>query len=152
MADVHDKCAALATEVTTLRQVLKKDMANPPSKSNAKPVSHPPKRTYARVAKTDSTSVPTTTKAQAPKAAGSQSIVGHNSSGKVIRVQGARRIWGTLKSSPSDAVLGTIYKLTEVKSNLQIKRKFKKQTGCKMLWWLVVRRRSSSNWILTGIK
>ena len=35
-------------------------------------------------------------------------------------------------------VLGTIHKLSEVKENLQIKRKFKKLTGNKTLWWFVV--------------
>ena len=59
------------------------------------------------------------------------------SSGKVV-VEGARRIWGTLKNFPSTAVLGAISKLTEVKDSLQIRRKFKKLTGNKMLWWFVI--------------
>lgn len=53
-------------------------------------------------------------------------------------VEGARRIWGTLKNFPSTAVLGAISKLTEVKDSLQIRRKFKKLTGNKMLWWFVI--------------
>ena len=35
-------------------------------------------------------------------------------------------------------MLGTISKLTEVKDNLQIRRKFKKLTGNKTLWWFVI--------------
>ena len=42
---------------------------------------------------------------------------------KKIIVEGARRIWGTMKACPSSVVLSTIAKVTEIKDELRIKKK-----------------------------
>ena len=57
--------------------------------------------------------------------------------GKVL-VEGARRIWGTMKASSISATQGTICKLTSLKDKLQIKRKTKALTNNKLTWWFVI--------------
>ena len=57
--------------------------------------------------------------------------------GKVI-VQGARRVWGTMKSCTSAAISGAISKLTTVSANLRVKRKFRTLHDNKSAWWFVI--------------
>ena len=62
----------------------------------------------------------------------------HGESRGKIKVEGARRIWGTIKNCSSKAVLATISKLTSTRLQLTIKRKTKELASNKMLWWFVV--------------
>ena len=64
-----------------------------------------------------------------------------------VSVPGARRIWGTLKSTTTRAVENVITTLTKVSgSELKIKRKYKTATGSSarvVRWWFVVRAEES---------
>ena len=64
-----------------------------------------------------------------------------------VSVPGARRIWGTLKSTTTRAVENVITTLTKVRgSELKIKRKYKTATGNSthvVRWWFVVRAEES---------
>ena len=54
------------------------------------------------------------------------------------RVAGVRRIWGTLKSTTTNAVSGTIRKLANVDKDLRVLRRLKK-SGEKTQWWFVLK-------------
>ena len=57
------------------------------------------------------------------------------------RVVGARKIWGTLKTTTSNAVSSTISKLTSKGNQVQVKRKYKsiQNTNKTVCWWFVLR-------------
>jgi len=55
------------------------------------------------------------------------------------KVVGARRIWGTLKTTTVATVTSALSRLTSVGDKLQIRRKFKTTTGNRIRWWFVVR-------------
>ena len=57
---------------------------------------------------------------------------------KKIIVEGARRIWGTMKACPSSVILSTIAKVTEIKDELRIKKKTRNLPGNKLIWWFVI--------------
>ena len=57
---------------------------------------------------------------------------------KRVIVEGARRIWGTMKACPPSVVLNTIAKVTEIKEELRIRRKSKNLSGNKLVWWFVL--------------
>ena len=61
----------------------------------------------------------------------------HARPGKVL-VQGARKIWGTMKNCTIAAVLGAISKLTPSISNLRVKRKYKSLSNNKIAWWFII--------------
>ena len=61
-----------------------------------------------------------------------------------VSVPGARRIWGTLKSTTTRAVEKVITTLTKVSSSeLRIKRKYKTVAGNSTRWWFVIRGQES---------
>ena len=55
-------------------------------------------------------------------------------------VNGARRIWGTLKSASAHTVQNTIVKLSKRSdaNSLQVKHKYKILQNGKCLWWFVI--------------
>ena len=55
------------------------------------------------------------------------------------KVVGARRIWGTLRTTTVATVTSALSRLTSVGDKLQIRRKFKTTTGNRIRWWFVVR-------------
>ena len=55
------------------------------------------------------------------------------------KVVGARRIWGTMKTTTVATVTSALSRLTSVGGRLQIRRKFKTTTGNRSRWWFVVR-------------
>ena len=59
---------------------------------------------------------------------------------KLVKVSGARKVWGTLKACSQATILSTISKLlpTVSKLNLTIKRKTR-ELGPKSIWWFVIR-------------
>lgn len=66
-----------------------------------------------------------------------------NNARKSVKAVGARKIWGTLRTTTCTAVRNTLNSLTEVSSNdLQIKRKYKtsRNNPVKVTkWWFVIR-------------
>ena len=56
-----------------------------------------------------------------------------------VKTVGVRRIWGTLKSSPTTAVASVLKKCTTVGTKLTVKRKFKTSDAGKMKWWFLVK-------------
>ena len=66
-----------------------------------------------------------------------------SNSQKMVKADGARKIWGTLKTTTCTAVRNTISSVTKVsRSNLQIKRKYKlnrNNPDTVSKWWFVVR-------------
>jgi len=68
-----------------------------------------------------------------------------NSDAQKVRAHGVRRVWGTLKSSSSNAVKNTIshHVLVSVEAvpqigNIVVKRKYKRLPGNKIRWWFLV--------------
>ena len=55
-----------------------------------------------------------------------------------VKVDGARRVWGTMKTCSPGAILATITKLISKKVDLRVKRKTKKTQKNKLLWWFVI--------------
>ena len=57
------------------------------------------------------------------------------------RVVGARKIWGTLRTTTSNAVSSTLSKLTSKGNQVQVKRKYKsiQSTNKTARWWFVLR-------------
>ena len=51
------------------------------------------------------------------------------------RVVGARRVWGTLPTTPTAAVVGTLKKLTKAGGKVRVFRKFKTNRQGKACWW-----------------
>ncbi len=56
-----------------------------------------------------------------------------------LKVAGVRRIWGTLKTSPTSAIASALKKFTTVGSKLTVKRKFKTNEAGKVKWWFLVK-------------
>ena len=54
---------------------------------------------------------------------------------------GARKIWGTLRTTTSNAVSSTLSKLTSKGNQVQVKRKYKsiQNTNKTARWWFVLR-------------
>ena len=60
-----------------------------------------------------------------------------------IQAQGARRVWGTLKSCTSTAVKGAIVRLISNQlvpgiENITVKRKYRRTSNNKLRWWFLV--------------
>ena len=55
------------------------------------------------------------------------------------RVSGARRIWGTLRSTTVAAVTTALSRLTTVGSKLQVRRKYKTGKDNRSRWWYIVK-------------
>lgn len=51
------------------------------------------------------------------------------------RVAGARRVWGTLPTTPTAAVVSTLKKLTKAGDKVRVFRKFKTNRQGKACWW-----------------
>ena len=144
--DIRDKYSALAAEVTSLRQVVDSLVKDAKSSSKA---SARPKRSYA-TAVTASTTVSrpdaTTSKPAAiasqqtgpEKSPASSSNASGESSKSRIKVDGARKIWGTVPTCSAGAVAATISKLVPTKLQLRIRRKTRNLNGNKVVWWFVV--------------
>jgi hypothetical protein len=136
VTDIRDKYSALAAEVANLRQLidsLKKEKTSP--KTNTMPPK--PKRTYARVARTAAVSNTAST-AAAPFEIPPKAPRPRRDSSLKVKVDGARRIWGTVPTCTAAAVAATISKLISHNLQLRVRRKTKPISGNKVLWWFVV--------------
>ena len=146
-ADIRDKYSALAAEVTSLRQVVDSIVKDAKSSSKAKAR---PKRSYATAITASTTisqplAVATTSKPTAAvsqhtgpeKSPASASIIGGESSKSTIKLDGARKIWGSVPTCSAGAV-ATISKLVPTKLELRIRRKTRNLNGNKVVWWFVV--------------
>ena len=54
-------------------------------------------------------------------------------------VDGVRRVWGTMRDSSCQTVLGTLQRLTSVAQSIEVRRKFKKVGEKKVRWWFLIR-------------
>ena len=150
MAEVHERCATLATEVSTLRQAIERLSAASPTETN---VGSKPNRTYAGAAVRTARDTPrrsnpstghgrprTTAKLSSNTSADASSRPPYrqqreraSASGRVP-VVGARRVWGAYALCAPAAIQGAIAKLTSVKVKLQIKRKTKVLSNNMSVW------------------
>ena len=130
--------ATLTAEVAALRQLvdsLKKEKT-----------SMPPKRTYARAALTTASTTSsnsakiaaTTLSVNPPKASKSDHPRRSHDSSSRVKVDGARRIWGTVPTCSAGAIVATISKLIPNNLQLRVRRKTKMAGSNKVLWWFVV--------------
>ena len=76
-----------------------------------------------------------------------------------VRVRGARKIWGTMKSTTAAAVANALKTLAISPQNaLSVKRKYKINAKCVTRWWFVIRGEESlleqlqSNWHLVNVQ
>ena len=155
MADIRDKFSALTAEVATLRHLINSLQKEKPSlKSNTMP----PKRTYARVARTASatTTPKSTVSAAAPgekfPRAPKNDRPGHERSSSKVKVDGARRIWGTVQTCSVGAVAATISKLIPNSLQLRIRRKTKILATNKVCGGLLFTVQILLHWNKTGTK
>ena len=159
MTDVRDKCTALADEVTALRQLvgsLVKD-TKLSSKPNVRPNAAKSKRSYA-TAVTTSTTVPlpaaAVSRPTAPGRTGPEkSLIARNiasgeSNKSRVKVNGARKIWGTVPTCSAGAIAATISKLVPTKLQLRIRRKTKMLSNNKAVWRFIVHGEESDLHIL----
>lgn len=58
---------------------------------------------------------------------------------KKQRVPGARRLWGTLKTTTTNAVKSALSKLTSIGDKVTVKRKYKTHNQGRMHWWFVLK-------------
>ena len=148
MCEVRKKYFALAAEITTLRQVvdtLVKD-AKSSSKPNARHSYH--KRSYATAVTASTTVSLPGAVASKPAASTSQQTglekppnaknVSGESKKSRIKVDGARKIWGTVPTCSAGAVAATISKFVPSKLKLRVRRKTKTLSSNKAMWWFVV--------------
>ena len=150
MINVRDKCSALAAEVTTLRELvgsLVKD-AKLSSKPNVRPNAAKSKRPYTTTV-TTSTTVPlpaaAVSRPTAPGRTGPENpsitrlnIASGESNKSRVKVDGARKIWGTVPTCSAGAIATTISKLVPTKLQLRIRRKMKMLSNNKVVWWFIV--------------
>ena len=54
-------------------------------------------------------------------------------------VSGVRRIWGTMRSCTSRAVLTTLQRMSKLSEKFQVRRKFKKRDNGALQWWFLIR-------------
>ena len=140
----ESKMTAISAEVTKLKQALSDRKQSEPLKPSSRRtpatrVPRPSKRTYAAaagfVANNPSTS---TAKATTATDDGSQAATASDrKTDAKVKVVGARRIWGTLKTCSPGAVSTTISKLVPTTGALRVKRKTKRLAN-KSVWWFVV--------------
>ena len=137
----RETCSALAGEVATLRQALDSLEKEVKSSSQLRHPNHG-KQTYAAALKAPSTGsrrpAPTrSTTAPSSGAQREQKAQGESSKSKV-KVDGARRVWGTMRACSPGAILATISRLVPVRLELRIKRKTKLLASGKTVWWYVI--------------
>lgn len=131
---LHREIKDLQRNVGKLLSEPKTSVSKNPSKSYASITAAGPKAQHS-----DSQVAHKNHQAKEPSHSNSPLSSRQNSSSKEkVLVLGARRIWGTLKACPSSIIQSTISKLTSVKDDLQVKRKFKKLPGGKTTWWFVI--------------
>ena len=155
MTEVREKYSALAAEVSALRQIVDTLTKTNSDKATLKPntarsVTHP-KRSYARATRAAHSSATTKLSATATSKA-TPSVGTATRQPRVetphdertvepkskVKVNGARRIWGTLPTCSAGAIAATISKLVPAKLQLRIRRKTKMLANNKVLWWFIV--------------
>ena len=152
MAEVCDRCSALAAEVSSLRDAIDslkgaKSLTQPPLSAGH------PKRSYARIARTHQFPHPAATNKTTKRAEASllpskrDTLSGpsenrranSNQSRPKMKVDGARRIWNTVPTCSAKAIASTVSKPVPTKHNLLVKRKTKSiLNNSKTVWWFVV--------------
>ena len=152
MAEVRDRCSALAAEVSSLRDAI--DSLKGAKLSTQPPLSagHP-KRSYARIARTHQFPHPAATNKKTKRAEASllpsksDTLGGPSENRRAnstqsrpkTKVDGARRIWNTVPTCSAKAIASTISKLVPTKLDLRVKRKTKSiLNNSKTVWWFVV--------------
>ena len=55
------------------------------------------------------------------------------------KVEGVRRIWGTVRSCTSRTILTTLQKFSTVAERVEVRRKFKKCRDIRVQWWFLIR-------------
>ena len=133
----RETCSALAGEVTTLRQAL--DTLEKEVKSSSSSRSRHSKQTYSAAVKTASTgssSAPARSVAAPPSDAQRKRKAGEPKT--KIKVDGARRVWGTMRACSPGTIAATISRLVPDKLELRIKRKTKQLANSKSVWWFVI--------------
>ena len=68
-----------------------------------------------------------------------RSSTGIRSARPKIKVDGARRIWGSVPTCSTRAITTTISKLVSTEFQLQVKRKTRIHANNKTVWWFIVR-------------
>lgn len=155
MAGTRESCAKLASEVSSLRQVISSLSARLSTATRPKN-NHEP--TYAgavrslvpqcpnRRGSSDSASIrPLSSKPNdgvqksSVTQRASDSRPSKSKARERVKVEGARRIWNTVPTCTTRAIAATISKLAgPTKLELRFKRKTKKARNNKTLWWFVV--------------
>ena len=136
--ELHSKVSKMEAEVSALRAVVVKlssEGIKPPSKvptTTRRP--RPPRKSYATAAAVRPPQPRNTTTASISPPQPGQ----HGESRPKVKVEGARRVWGTMKTSSAGAILAAITKLISKKVDLRVKRKTKKSHNNKLLWWYVI--------------
>ena len=144
MAEIRDRCSALATEVLSLRQALE-SLKETVKLSSSKPSEQQPRRTYARAVRIRQPPIskPATSdgKPALNKSSNRDRISRDVKPGEVrqerVTVPGVRRVWGTFKSTPTGAVAAALKKLTTLGEQLRVKRKFREGTRNDRWWFLL---------------
>ena len=145
LAELKQEVTALRVEILELRTALVeaqkktiKPMAVEVSEIHSA-IAELPTHSFPDVVKKN---VPRTRQSSAPRS--SQPVVVRDTrkrrlttSGKQL-VEGARRVWGTMKSCSSAVILGSIDKLTSMKAKLHVRRKSKELSNKKSVWWFIV--------------
>ena len=141
--EIRETCSALAREVSALRQAL-----NSLEKEVSKP--RQAKHTYAAALSSRSKSSQSISKlaSTAPTASSSGAPQNKrqlkNNESKPsepkhkVKVEGARRIWGTMRACSPGAITAIISRLVSERLELRIKRKTKQLANNKTIWWFVV--------------
>lgn len=147
VAEVRDKCAALVTEVAALRLALNSIVEVPKPQTSRSTVRRP-KRTYANAVRAaqfpNSANSIDASSHTVPSAVLQQEQTARNVSPRPrearpkIKVDGARKIWGTVQSCSAGAIVATISRLIPTKVNIQVRRKTKTLANNKSVWWFVV--------------
>lgn len=153
MNAVRQQLSALEAEVASLRNDVNtsRNSKQPSPSVRVRPNNANAKRSYARAltttvrpavrpansnqAATLSTFAASTSTQQEQRADSN----GRKRDGPRVKVDGVRKIWGTVPTCSSRAVSTTISKLVNAELQLQVRRKTRLRTNNKTVWWFVIR-------------
>ena len=146
LSKVRDQVGALTNEVMALRQALVSLQTTPSRQlQHSSKWSNNNGRTYANVtarstiAKSATTTATTTAPAPIAERKEQRPINRNKSAWPKVKVDGARRIWGTVPTCSTRAITTTISKLVGTELQLQIRRKTRVLANNKTVWWFIVK-------------
>ena len=138
---LQQKVTTISEELSAIRQNMK---TSPPSTSQAAKRSYaeraasnsgPKRRNYYKPSNfkaANATPASVTTNTARPTSA--------NANVQKVKVLGARRIWGTLKSATASTVSSTLKKLSTSGNKLTVRRKFKtNEISGRIHWWFILK-------------